>query len=566
MTTRSLVPAVGPWRIVADSVFVALVGYVVAGAAEIALIRVFRPSERELAWVSDVVLSLALGVAVYLWRHLAMTRQALLDRERAELVLNTQLALAADLQRRLLPTLPMDGTGVEWAAALRSAGQIGGDFYDLVPFDDGRTMLLVADVSGKGIPAAMALSTLRAAFRAFARPGSAPGQVLTQLSDALHEQWAGTPYLTGIVALIDGGAGTLQFANAAHPAGLVVGPSGTRTLDALGPPAALLSGSVYHERTVDLERGDVCVFVSDGVTEALGDDALADIEALLQNGEAAAGSARDVCDTVMAAALRGTGPEGVAEWDDDRTVVVLAVLDAVYAPRPAATRVMATLALCGLLATAGPAAAMPSADDVSDLALAEVPAAGSGVTDTWAVILTGDGGWADLDQGVAATLAARGIPVVGWSSLTYYWSPRTPAQAAADLARIVRHYTAAWQRPRVIVIGYSFGADVAPFLVNRLPDDARTQVAVLALLAPSATAAFEFHVAGWLGAEVGVPLPTSPEIVRLTVPTVCVTPRDEPENACRTTNARVDAVRAAGGHHFNGDYRRLVEVILRPPV
>ena len=63
-------------RIVADSVFVALVGYLVAGAAEIALIRVFRPSERELAWVSDVVLSIALGVAVYLWRHLGMTRQA----------------------------------------------------------------------------------------------------------------------------------------------------------------------------------------------------------------------------------------------------------------------------------------------------------------------------------------------------------------------------------------------------------------------------------------------------------------------------------------------------------
>ena len=331
MTARSIPPSVSSWRIVADSVFVALVGYLVAGAAEIALIRVFRPSERELAWVSDVVLSIALGVAVYLWRHLAMTRQALLDRERAELVLNTQLALAADLQRRLLPTLPVHGSAVEWAAALRSAGQIGGDFYDVVPFDDGRTMLLVADVSGKGIPAAMALSTLRAAFRAFARPGTAPGPVLTQLSDALHEQWAGTPYLTGIVALIDSASGTLQYANAAHPAGLVVGPSGTRTLDALGPPAALLPGSVYHERTVAFERGDVCVFVSDGVTEALGDDALADLEALLQSGEAAPGSARDVCNTVMAAALRGAGPDGVADWDDDRTVVVLAVLDEVYA-------------------------------------------------------------------------------------------------------------------------------------------------------------------------------------------------------------------------------------------
>lgn len=318
------------WRIAGQSVAAALVAYLVAGAAEIALIRIFRPSELELAWVSDVLLATAFGVAVYLWRHLSATRAALLDRERAELVLATQLATAADLQRRLLPVLPGGDGRIEWAAALRSAGQIGGDFYDLVTFPDGRAMLLVADVSGKGIPAAMALSTLRASFRAVAHADAGPGQVLTQVSDTLHAQWAGTPYFTGIVAVVDAAAGVLDYANAAHPAAFVVGSAGTRLLEALGPPAALLAGTVYHERSLAIAPGDLCVFVSDGVTEALGDDAADNIEALARSGEATPGMAAELCDAVMGAARRGEGPAGVPDWDDDRTVVVLSVLDDAY--------------------------------------------------------------------------------------------------------------------------------------------------------------------------------------------------------------------------------------------
>lgn len=325
MTGRPLSTAPGTWRIVGESAAAALAAYLVAGTIEIALISVFRPSERELAWVSDVVLAAAFGVAVYLWRHLGVTRQALLDRERAELVLNTQLALAADLQRRLLPVLPTRDDRLEWAAALRSAGQIGGDFYDLVPLDDGRTMLLVADVSGKGIPAAMALSTLRAAFRYLVRSEQGPAQLLTRLSDALREQWSGTPYLTAIVALVDPEAGTLEYANAAHPSGTVVGPAGTRLLVSLGPPAALLPESVYDARTVAIGPGDMCVFVSDGVTEALGDAAPAGIESVMRTSAVGPGAAQVVCESLMTAALRAAGPDGVSDWDDDRTVVVMTV-------------------------------------------------------------------------------------------------------------------------------------------------------------------------------------------------------------------------------------------------
>ena len=219
------------------------------------------------------------------------------------------------------------------------------------------------------------------------------------------------------------------------------------------------------------------------------------------------------------------------------------------------------------LASANAAAEVPrvSTPAVADLSLVEVPAAstGAGRADTMAIVLSGDGGWAELDQAVARGLAARGIPVVGWSSLDYYWTPRTPDEAAQALARIVSHYTTAWSRPRVVVVGYSFGADVAPFLVNRLPAATRSHVATLGLLAPSDTAAFEFHVLGWIGVSRGAGLDTRPEMARLAVPTLCIVPEDDTAPSCVAGNARVRTVMAPAGHHFGGDYDRLVGLLLK---
>ena len=326
MPDRVSLRSLQAWRIAAQSMAVALIGYLVAGTAEIGLIRTFRPSERELAWVSDVLLSTGFGVAVYLWLHLKATRQELVERERDELVLNTQLALAADLQRRLLPDMPQSDARAQWAAALKPAGRIGGDFYDMVSPADGEWLLLVADVSGKGIPAAMALSTLRATFRTLTRSESSPAAILSRLSAELYEQWAGTPYLTAIVARIDLRAATIRYANAAHPAGLVVGPAGVRPLESMGVPAALFPDVSYEERTVAIAPRDVCVFMSDGVTEALGDRPRPRLEAIVRATDDRSSRARDLCDTLMAEALRGTGPEGVTDWQDDRTVVVMEML------------------------------------------------------------------------------------------------------------------------------------------------------------------------------------------------------------------------------------------------
>lgn len=200
---------------------------------------------------------------------------------------------------------------------------------------------------------------------------------------------------------------------------------------------------------------------------------------------------------------------------------------------------------------------------LSDLPLVELPAEGQGRM--MAVIVSGDGGWASLDRDVGRDLAGRGIPVVGLNSLRYFWSPRTPDEASKDLDRIVVHYLAAWKKERVVVIGYSLGADVVPFMVSRLPPATRGRVAGVVLLGPSKTAQFEFHLRDWLGlatSERGVPV--LPELETITgVAVLCVAGADEADSLCRLVDRGKIAVRfLPGGHHFEGDYRRVVEVMI----
>jgi type IV secretory pathway VirJ component len=95
---------------------------------------------------------------------------------------------------------------------------------------------------------------------------------------------------------------------------------------------------------------------------------------------------------------------------------------------------------------------------------------GTAPSDTIAVMLSGDGGWAGLDKEVAAALSANGIRVVGLDSLRYFWTARTPEGLAADLGRIIDYYVSQLGKQRVLLVGYSQGADVLPFAVNRLPN------------------------------------------------------------------------------------------------
>jgi serine phosphatase RsbU (regulator of sigma subunit) len=310
-------------RVLVESAGSALGGYVLGASLETAIIHWVKPTEWALAWVSDVFLAGALGVAVYLWRHLLATRHELAEHERAELVLETQLSLAADIQRRFLPPLPPPTNGFEWAARLKSAGKIGGDFFDFVQTAPNVWVVLVADISGKGIPAAMAIGSLRAAFRALARQGLEPARIVSELSADLLQDWGGVPYVTCVVLSVDLQSRTIVYTNAGHPAGILVERERVEYLERGGPPAGLLPGIRFDQGIAALDAGATCLLVSDGVTEAL--DGTIRLEELIAAGNGRS-SAVELCDTIMARALGGRGPAGVGSWDDDRTVVVVKAL------------------------------------------------------------------------------------------------------------------------------------------------------------------------------------------------------------------------------------------------
>jgi type IV secretory pathway VirJ component len=203
---------------------------------------------------------------------------------------------------------------------------------------------------------------------------------------------------------------------------------------------------------------------------------------------------------------------------------------------------------------------------LSDLPVVEIPAqplAGPAPSDAFAIIMSGDGGWAGLDQDVAAALSAKGIPVVGLDSLRYYWTARSPDKLAADTDRMIRYYIGHFGKERVLLIGYSQGADVLPFAVNRLPAATRARVALAAVMGMSDHALFEFHLSSWISDDSSGPA-TLPEINRIAgIPVLCIYGADETGSLCPKLDAkRFNIVKLKGGHHFDGDYAGLARQIL----
>jgi len=201
---------------------------------------------------------------------------------------------------------------------------------------------------------------------------------------------------------------------------------------------------------------------------------------------------------------------------------------------------------------------------LADLPLVEVTAT-AGHTDTLAFVASGDGGWASLDKDLAGVFASRGIPVVGLDTLRYYWQARSADESANALERILRHYLALWKKERVLLVGYSRGADVLPFMASRLPSDLADRVDLIALLGPGTDVAFEFHYTDWISSTKRTGSHSvQPEVEKLRGRNIlCVYGADESDSLCPRLPAglaRLD--RRPGGHHFGGDYRSIADRIL----
>jgi type IV secretory pathway VirJ component len=217
-----------------------------------------------------------------------------------------------------------------------------------------------------------------------------------------------------------------------------------------------------------------------------------------------------------------------------------------------------------LMAALRPMLGAPATADTSALPLTIVPpASNGGPAGTMAVFYSGDGGWVGLTADIASQLAAKGIPVVGVDSLSYFWSQRTPAGAARDLDHVIAAYSARWHRPRVLLIGYSFGADVLPSMVGALSPQTRAHVASLSLLGLSASADFQFHLSSWLDFDSAQSLPTVPAIMRLRGLAIrCVRGAAETDSACPSLPRGVATQSVVpGGHHFNRNAALIANIV-----
>src|SRR5258708_2662259 len=216
------------------------------------------------------------------------------------------------------------------------------------------------------------------------------------------------------------------------------------------------------------------------------------------------------------------------------------------------------------LAAANQNRGVPPPAALGDLPVVEVPAQHNAqAADSFAILMSGDGGWAGLDQDIAAALSAKGIPTVGLDSLRYYWTARTPEVLAADTDRLIRYYLAHFGKKRVLLIGYPQAADFLPFAVPPLPPMNQPYLPFLAILGMSAYALFEFHVSSWISDDKSGPA-TLPEVNRFTgMPVLCIYGEDEHDSLCpKLDPKKFNIVKLKGGHHFDGDYAGLAAHVL----
>src|SRR5918997_998356 len=196
---------------------------------------------------------------------MAKQQQEAQERQRIE----QELHVARLIQQTLLPKSTPELEGHQIAVYYQPAREVGGDFYDFLDLEDGRLGLIVGDVSGKGVPAAIVMAITRTMLHAAYRMGSpAPGEILEQVNNILYRDIPPNMFVTCLAALLDSRSGRLHYANAGHDLPYVRHADGVSELRATGMPLGLMPNMSYEQKEVTLEPGESVLLYSDGLVEA----------------------------------------------------------------------------------------------------------------------------------------------------------------------------------------------------------------------------------------------------------------------------------------------------------
>jgi phosphoserine phosphatase RsbU/P len=246
-----------------------------------------------------------------------------------ELRMRSELDTAREIQRQLLPTGAREVPGLDLAAGYVPARELGGDFYDFLPYGQGRLGFMLGDVSGKGTAAALygslAIGTVREIVVDHA---CEPACMLALLNQRLLGARLDSRFIAMLFAVYDASTRKLTLANAGGPYPLLVRNGNVRAIRLEGVPLGLIPDTQYDEMTIDLEPGDVIFFASDGILESensaqeeFGPERLTALLSAISRRD----SAREIAERILAA-TDGHGGAGIAPHDD-RTLVVLRLTD-----------------------------------------------------------------------------------------------------------------------------------------------------------------------------------------------------------------------------------------------
>jgi phosphoserine phosphatase RsbU/P len=234
-----------------------------------------------------------------------------------------ELEEARRIQRTLLPAVLPQMDGFELAASWQPASGVGGDCFDAIRFSSHRLALSIADVVGKGIPAALLMSNLQAAVRAFATEAARPAELCEQVNTILCGHISEGRFISFFYSVVDSEVGSLTYANAGHFPPALIKPDGTVIrLTSGGPVLGVLPAGTYESGTVAFGAGDRLILYTDGITEARSesDEEFGDERLLLLAVEHRACSAPALQARLVDAVATFTG----RRFTDDATLIVLA--------------------------------------------------------------------------------------------------------------------------------------------------------------------------------------------------------------------------------------------------
>jgi len=282
-------------------------------------------------WRMPFLITIVYGLMNFLYQR----SKARLERRNVELqsmvqagaarleVQDEELQRAREIQESLLPKDIPQLPGFEVASAWQPARAVGGDYFDVLKLSENRIAICIADVSGKGVPAALLMANVQASLRASVRDLDSPAHVCSIINGMLCETIAADKFVSFFCGVLDAAPSTLRYCNAGHPYPILVSSGAVRTLDQGGAVLGVFPAWTYQDSSVDLSSGDRLLLFTDGITEAGGTDGQEfGVEKVAAFAKAhAANSAARMNQQLLAQVTEFCG----AQFLDDATLLVLSV-------------------------------------------------------------------------------------------------------------------------------------------------------------------------------------------------------------------------------------------------